>query len=214
MYCYGGTLNIYGGNIKATAAPEAAGIGCGEASTTDESVAGPGDVNIYGGVVFAYGGDHGAGIGYGDGIFGKCNITISGGRVEAHGGVDAAGIGGGEGSPGGTITISGGYVAAYGNDYGAGIGGGQDGSGGNITITGGTVIAKAGRDETGWRAIGPGSGSDDYGKLTLGDALMVSAERLASAAERHDMCWYRTQVRVEPCTHPGYTADTCPYHKH
>jgi len=214
MYCYGGTLNIYGGNIKATGAPEAAGIGCGEASTTDESVAGPGDVNIYGGVVFAYGGDHGAGIGYGDGIFGKCNITISGGRVEAHGGVDAAGIGGGEGSPGGTITISGGYVAAYGNDYGAGIGGGQDGSGGNITITGGTVIAKAGRDETGWRAIGPGSGSDDYGRLTLGDALMVSAERLASAAERHDMCWYRTQVRVEPCTHPGYTADTCPYHQH
>ncbi len=35
--------------------------------------------------------------------------------------------------------------------------------------------------------------------------MMVSSERMASAAERHDMCWYRTQVRVEPCTHPDHT---------
>jgi hypothetical protein len=43
---------------------------------------------------------------------------------------------------------------------------------------------------------------------------MVRAERIAAAVERHDMCWYRTDVHVELCTHPGYTADTCPYHKH
>lgn len=84
----------------------------------------------------------------------------------------------------------------------------------NVTITGGTVIAQAGLDETGCRAIGPGEGSDDYGSLTLGDNLMVSSERLAGVDERKNMCWYRTRVRVEPCTHPGYTAATCPYHKH
>ena len=67
---------------------------------------------------------------------------------------------------------------------------------------------------TGWRAFGPGSGSDDYGKLTVGDLMMVSSERIFTEPERVNGCWYRTQARVEPCTHPGYTADTCPYHKH
>lgn len=85
---------------------------------------------------------------------------------------------------------------------------------GDETMLSGTVIAQAGLDETGCRAIGPGEGSDDYGSLTLGDNLMVSSERLAGVDERKNMCWYRTRVRVEPCTHPGYTAATCPYHKH
>ena len=123
--------------------------------------------------------------------------------------MDAAGIGGGEDADGGTISISGGSVYAEGNDYGAGIGGGQDGKGADVTITGGTVVAKAGRNETGMRAIGPGKGSNDYGTLTLGDDVMVSSERKATAAERKNMCWYRTQVRVEPCDHSDviYTVD-------
>ena len=137
-----------------------------------------------------------------------------GGRVEAYGGTDAAGIGGGEDADGGTVTISGGYVYAKGSYGGAGIGGGEGGDGANVTITGGTVHASAGSGETGNRAIGPGYGDDVYGSLTIGDEMMVYSERMAAAVERHDMCWYRTDVHVELCTHPGYTADTCPYHKH
>lgn len=114
----------------------------------------------------------------------------------------------------GTIIINGGIVKAYGDDYGAGIGGGQDGKGADVTISGGVVIAEAGKNATGLRAIGPGYGSDDYGQLSLGDYMMVKSERMAKEAERKNMCWYRTQVRVEPCTHPGYTAETCPYHVH
>ena len=44
--------------------------------------------------------------------------------------------------------------------------------------------------------------------------LVSESMRMALEIERKDMCWYRTQARVEVCTHPGYTADTCPYHKH
>ena len=76
---------------------------------------------------------------------------------------------------------------------------------GQIIITGGTVIAKAGLNETGCRAIGPGNGSDNYGSLTIGDEMMVSSERMANAVERKNMCWYRTQVRVEPCDHHDHT---------
>ena len=28
---------------------------------------------------------------------------------------------------------------------------------------------------------------------------------MATAAERKKMCWYRTSVRLEPCTHQGHT---------
>ena len=51
-------------------------------------------------------------------------------------------------------------------------------------------------------------GCDAYGQLTIGDLMMVRSERLAAAEERKNMCWYRTDVHVEPCTHPDYTADT------
>ena len=95
-------------------------------------------------------------------------------------------------------------MAAWATDY----------NGAAVNIIGGTVVAKAGKDDTGYRAIGAGKGSDSYGSLDIDDLMMVRAERIAAAVERHDMCWYRTNVRVEPCTHPGYTADTCPYHKH
>jgi len=132
-------------------------------------------------------------------------LTVIGGRVEAYGGTDAAGIGGGEDADGGTVTISGGYVYAKGSYGGAGIGGGEGGDGGNVTITGGTVHASAGSGDTGNRAIGPGYGDDVYGSLTIGDSVMVYSERKAAAVERHDMCWYRTDVHVELCTHPDHT---------
>ena len=196
-----GVVNIWGGNVTARGRHESAGIGSSQAVSGGYQ----GEVNIYGGIVKAYGDQYGAGIGGGDSQDGG-TINIQGGEVYAYGGTDAAGIGGGEGGDGGTITITGGYVYAQGgNEYGAGIGGGQDGNGGNITITGGTVIAKAGMNETGCRAIGPGGGSDDYGSLTIGDEMMVSSEGKASAGERKSMCWYRTQARIESCTHGDVT---------
>ncbi len=208
--CLNGNLTIWGGAITARGQIDGAGIG----SNQYGGDYGAGTITINGGYIRAYGATHGAGIGGGDGKSGG-TLIVNGGCVEAYGGTDAAGIGGGEGGNGGIVTINGGYVYAKGNDYGAGIGGGQDGVGANVTINGGTVIAKAGRDETGSRAIGPGNGEDEnYGSLELGDIMMVSSERLAYEEERKNMCWYRTQVRVELCTHPGYTAETCPYHKH
>jgi hypothetical protein len=177
-------------------------------------------VTVSGGYVYAEGGKFAAGIGSGceynsSGSHGG-TLIVTGGYVEAHGGEDGAGIGGGEDSDGATVNISGGEVRAYGSYGGAGIGGGEDGNGGNVTITGGTVIAQAGKDDTGYRAIGPGEGCDNYGQLELGDQMMVSSERLAFEIERINMCWYRTRVRIEPCTHPGYEShpQDCIYHKH
>ena len=190
-----GVVTIWGGNITARGKNESAGIG------SSQFIIGgyQGEINIYGGIVRAYGDDYGAGIGGGDSQDGGI-INIHGGEVYAYGGTDAAGVGGGEGGNAGTIRITDGYVYAQGGrDYGAGIGGGEDGNGGNITITGGTVIAKAGLNETGCRAIGPGAGSDDYGSLYIGEVMMVTSERLATTGERRNMCWYRTQVRVEYC---------------
>jgi hypothetical protein len=203
---------VNGGEVYANGGDDGAGIGGGKDANGS-------DVTVNGGYVYAKGNGNGAGIGSGcesiweGGVRGG-SLTVTGGRVEAYGGEDAAGIGGGEDADGGTVTISGGYVYAKGSYGGAGIGGGEGGDGGNVTITGGTVHASAGSGDTGNRAIGPGYGDDVYGSLTIGDNMMVYSERMAAAVERHDMCWYRTDVHVELCTHPGYTADTCPYHKH
>ena len=209
---YAGTLTVTGGKVYAYGAQRGAGIGGGW--NTNGS-----NVTISGGYVYAEGGQFAAGIGSGceyisGGERHGGTLTVTGGYVEAHGGEDGAGIGGGEDADCGTVNISGGEVRAYGSYGGAGIGGGEDGKGGNVTITGGTVIAQAGKDETGYRAIGPGKGCDNYGQLELGPLMMVSSERIADEVERKNMCWYRTQARIEPCTHPGYTAETCPYHKH
>ena len=209
---YTGKLTVNGGEVYAYGGDDGAGIGGGD------DVSGS-DVTINGGYVYAKGDGNGAGIGSGcEGIWsgGKQggSLTVTGGRVEAYGGEDAAGIGGGEDADGGTVTISGGYVYAKGSYGGAGIGGGEGGDGANVTITGGTVHASAGSGDTGNRAIGPGYGDDVYGSLTIGDEMMVYSERMANVDERKNMCWYRTDVHVELCTHPGYTADTCPYHKH
>ena len=217
---YLGELTVTGGEVyaygSASGSPDGPGGGAGIGGGRDANGS---KVTISGGYVYAKGGNFAAGIGSGceslfNGGVQAGSLTVTGGRVEAYGGEDAAGIGGGEDADGGTVTISGGYVYAKGSYGGAGIGGGEEGDGANVTITGGTVHASAGSGGTGNRAIGPGYGSDAYGSLTIGDLMMVYSERMAAAVERHDMCWYRTDVHVELCTHPGYTADTCPYHKH
>ena len=220
---YTGELTVTGGEIYAYGSDEdgsfidpGGGAGIGGGRDVNGS-----NVTISGGYVYAQGGKYAAGIGSGcEAVFsgGKQGgrLTVTGGHVEAYGGTDAAGIGGGEDADGGTVIISGGYVFAQGNDWGAGIGGGEGADGGRVTITGGTVIARAGRDETGCRAIGPGEGCDEYGSLTLGDDVMVSSERRAAAVERKNMCWYRTRVRVEVCDHSDvtYTIDGTGIHDH
>ena len=203
---FGSNVYVYGGEVYAYGGDNGAGIGGGWSGSG-------GRLMVYGGIVKAWGGDNGAGIGSGsiksvsnaDDFYGGA-VHVYGGEVYAYGGVDAAGIGGGEDSDGGSLEVRGGYVYAEGNDGGAGIGGGQDGDGWWTGIYGGTVIAKAGRNETGYRAIGPGEGSDDYGNLELGDNMMVTSERKFTDAERKNACWYRTQVRVEPCDHQDATA--------
>jgi hypothetical protein len=238
---YLGVVDIYGGYVEAHGGRNSAGIGGGYYSngvylTIDNGLiyayggddgAGIGGgwndcggyVIVNGGNVHAQGDGNGAGIGSGsetidtDGIHGGY-LIVTGGNVEAYGGEDGAGIGGGEDADGGTVIIRGGNVYAKGSYGGAGIGGGEEGKGATVTITGGSVHASAGSGDTGNRAIGPGYNCDDYGSLDIGDLMMVRAERMAAAVERHDMCWYRTDVHIDVCTHPGYTADTCPYHKH
>jgi hypothetical protein len=215
--CLNGKLTIWGGNIIARGRDESAGIGSNQFSGDY----GAGTITINGGTVRAYGDQYGAGIGGGDSVRGG-TVNVNGGHVEAYGGTDAAGIGGGEGGNGGIVTINGGYVFAQGGwEYGAGIGGGQDGSGANVTINGGTVVVKSGDlGKTGRRGIGPGTGSEDYGQLSIANNMMVSSwngnEGPYPAGQRKDYCWYRTQARIEPCTHPGYEdrPGDCPYHKH
>ena len=208
-YCgNGGNVTINGGRVEAHGGDNGAGIGSGEGN---EYPVDGGSLIINDGEVYAYGGENGAGIG-GGGICHGADVTVNGGKVYAYGGEDAAGIGSGYEYDrkyfpcnGGKLTVTGGEVYAYGNEDGAGIGGGSNNSGANVTITGGIVVAHAGEDDTGYRAIGPGYDNDNYGQLTIGDEMMVKSERLATAAERKNMCWYRTRVRVEPCTHSSVT---------
>jgi hypothetical protein len=201
-------VEVYDGEVYAYGGNDGAGIGGG----WDD---GGGSLIVSGGLVKAYGGGNAAGIGSGSNMAQTTpnrdggNLTVYDGEVYAYGGVDAAGIGGGEDGDAGVVTIRGGYVYAEGNDGGAGIGGGQEGKGGDVTISGGTVVAKAGRDETGMRAIGPGEDNDNYGTLDLDDELMVSSERKFAPSERKNACWYRTRVRIEPCDHSdGFTYTT------
>ena len=148
-----GTINIYGGSVKAEADYEAAGIGSG-----DEATGTNGTISIYGGTVTATGASWGAGIGGGDEVS-SGTVRIYGGNVTANGGKRAAGIGGGNKGMGGTIEIYGGDVTANGGGWGAGIGGGNNGGGGNIKIDGGKINATGG---DGGAAIGDGDGDVEY----------------------------------------------------
>ena len=200
-----GTFTMTGGHVEAYGDADAAGIGGGRDADG-------GIVTISGGYVYAKGGGCGAGIGSGcealfsDRVDGGW-VEINGGKVEAYGGFDAAGIGGGEDADGATVIIRGGEVNAVGMNNGAGIGGGEEGKGGNTTITGGTVIAKAGKNENGHSAIGPGYNNEFFGSVTIGGEMMVrSADGSVGPfpdSLREQVCSSRPQVRVEPCTHEG-----------
>lgn len=116
----GVSLIVYGGDVYAYGASDAAGIGgCdGKPKYLAGSDSDGGIINIYGGYVEAHGGDYGAGIGGGQNGNGG-SVTINGGTVKAWAGTDAAGIGSGEqkegAKNGGTVTINGGYVEDAGN---------------------------------------------------------------------------------------------------
>ena len=205
----GGQLIIYDGTVIAQGGNHAAGVGGGEYGKG-------GTVTVYGGSLTATGKEYGAGIGGGSfkndsktGDLTGGKLTVYGGMVTATSGGDyAAGIGGGNNGGGAEVNIEGGTVTATGG--GAGIGGGYWGRGGNVTITGGTVIAKAGtQGDDGYRAIGPGRSSNNYGALTIGNQMMVGAgnngsvESIFDAADRKNGCWYRSYAEVSPCTHPA-----------
>jgi hypothetical protein len=221
---------VYGGEVYAYGGQDAAGIGSGDGGNvmehSDRDFIHGGWFTMYGGYVETHGGGNGAGIGAGEYSPGPKDVSIYGGVVKAYGGEDAAGIGGGYmtidyGDPSGVVNIYGGEVYAYGKDEGAGIGGGENSPGADVTITGGIVEAHAGENELYYKAIGPGRDSDEYGKLDIGKNLMVRYKISGKWSDpvRADYqyglkagAWYHTEARIEPCTHPGYTASSCPYH--
>ena len=212
-----GHINIYGGVIYAKGGDEygvmyeGGGAGIGGGFTCKR-----GEVHIYGGDITAVGNeDDSAGIGSSQYADSAGYITIDGGLVKAYGGDEAAGIGGGDGIPGAYVTINGGEVRAYGGIYAAGIGGGEGASGGVVAINGGLVLAVAGENGAG---IGAGDGGDNHGTLDIVDPMMVQYKdgdnyKIAPSDNRIHRS-READVRVEICTHPGYTAETCPYHKH
>ena len=219
-------FTVYDGSVYAEGGPDAAGIGSGNCGNNfDYTIQHGGYFTMYGGYVEAHGADNAAGIGGGEWSEGPRGANIYGGTVKAYGGEDAAGIGSGyhfdTQLSSGTIKISGGEVYAWGKDEGAGIGGGENAKGADVTITGGIVEAHAGENELYYKAIGPGRDNDDYGKLELGDNMMVRykindnwSSPVTVSAGRKNGAWYHTEARIEPCTHPGYTAENCPYHVH
>jgi len=225
-----GSTWVYGGEVYAYGGQDAAGIGSGDGGNvmahSDQDFIHGGWFTMYGGYVETHGGGNGAGIGAGEYSPGPKEVNIYGGVVKAYGGEDAAGIGGGYmtidyGDPSGVVNIYGGEVYAYGKDEGAGIGGGENSPGADVTITGGIVEAHAGENELYYKAIGPGRDSDEYGKLDIGKNLMVRYKISGKWSDpvRADYqyglkagAWYHTEARIEPCTHPGYTASSCPYH--
>ena len=192
----GGTVNIYGGTVKAYSRGFGAGIGGGQNRGID------GEVNISGGDVEAFG----------------YEPSISFSRTSG------AGIGGGQGgSQGGAVRISGGIVKAKGGNEAAGIGGGAylggGGGGGVVVITGGIVQATCGSgcnpsDTKGGCAIGSGKQVDKSsyaGTLSIGKTMMVSAGGEWSLekkiiTEQQNGCRWNASAKIEPCDHSGAEA--------
>ena len=50
--------------------------------------------------------------------------------------------------------------------------------------------------------------------LVENDVYDLNKDGVSLSAGRKNGAWYHTEARIEPCTHPGYTAETCPYHVH
>ena len=206
-----GALTIYDGTVTAMGGQYGAGIGGG--SYADYS----GNIIIYGGTITATAGENAAGVGGGSSASGAI-FAMYGGSLTATGSKGGAGIGGGEFKNGGTVEIYGGIVRANGSSYwlsgdhsGAGIGGGYGGSCGQVTIKGGTVYAKAaGQNGEGYRAIGPGQGSNDYGELTIGEEMTVwagteSSNNRKPEADRAGSCQYNPYAKIYVCDHSGST---------
>ena len=227
--CSNGTITITGGNITATGARSAAGIGSGPFNDCEA------DITITGGNITATGGSTqsghgGAGIGaglntsglaftwHGDleatvTIGGNAIVSASGGGINNGTGRGGAGIGGGFGGNAGNgkvIIKDNAEVIAVGGDEAAGIGGGAEvgdygGEGAEVSITGNArVAALSGGYKT--CAIGNGGGDSYKGPLTLGDNMKVQAgnngseyERTFTTAERVSACQYRYAACVEPC---------------
>ena len=164
-----GSVNIYGGEIKAICSgySTAAGIGGGEESKTPV-------INILGGKVTAKGSE-GAGIGCGqDGA--SDTITIRNAEIDAESDF-GAGIGSGEDSDSKSIIIEDSYVKAktihegssVGSE-GAGIGGGNCGASKSIFIKGSIIIASSGTYGAG---IGGGDESDG-GDITIDNSIVFA----------------------------------------
>lgn len=150
-----GTIEILGGDIRATGGTSAAGIGSGSLNETllTSEIAEQGHVKISGGKVTATGGRYAAGIGGGNRATGG-TIEVSGGEVVAFGGQYGAAIGGGYYAHGYNVSISGGKVTATGGENGAGIGNGYSNQLKNkdparVSISGGQVTAVGGADAAG-----------------------------------------------------------------
>ena len=204
-----GGLTIYDGTVTAAGGQYGAGIGGG--SYANHS----GNIIIYGGTITATAGENAAGVGGGSSAGGAI-FAMYGGSLTATGSKGGAGIGGGEFKNGGTVEIYGGIVRANGSSYwlsgkqsGAGIGGGYGGSCGKVTIKGGTVYAKAGgQNGEGYRAIGPGESSNDYGELTIGEEMTVwagteSSNNRKPEADRAGSCQYNPYAKISVCDHSG-----------
>lgn len=219
-----GTINIYGGNITATAI-EGAGIGSGADYDSWNGYKGGGTITINGGTVTATNHGMSAGIGGGRDDRKECTITINGGTVNATGGISsvgycfAAGIGGGYFGGTATITINGGTVNATGGSIGGsngtpGIGCGEDSMGATITINGGTITATAGGSA---EAIGKAAYKQKQPqvvKLSINAGAKVTAGESASDAapvyadERIGACSNR-YVKITPCTSHDPNAREC-----
>ena len=157
-----GTINIYGGIVKAQGAEVCAGIGTAQSGSSAP-------ITIYGGVVEATGGLYRQGIGFS--LSKPGTIIIYGGVVNATGGSEGAGIGGGEECTGSRVEIHGGTVVATGKNHGAGIGGHDGDCPLTILITGGSVTATGGDGAAG---IGAGFRGNMTGSLTVSGGTVVA----------------------------------------
>lgn len=184
----GGTVRIYGANVKCSA------IGCGTKSTADTSVYigvynstiksalhnGAGVLDFYNSTLDTHGllNQSAADVGGYQGCTKMGDINIVNSYVDADTKVGrGAAIGSCEDCDGGNIRIINSTVNAqcvkdniYGLGYGAAIGGGQGGKGGNIVIEKSCVVAAA---FTG-AGIGGGKGKSG-GSVTITDSVVMTS---------------------------------------
>ena len=112
----GETVYIYGGDVVAFAADDAAGIGSGEEATVGTRNIDGGTITIYGGEVHARGKDEGAGIGAGqNAALGIVNLL--GGSIEVWGDDNSNAIAGHDATDGNKSLTIGDHMKVEGGDY-------------------------------------------------------------------------------------------------